>query len=109
MTSNMDEAQAILKIVCRNLNLTNWQNLETEAQSQMIQEVELLLHDKNLSLLDKQKLQEGIDRLKTHFTFSQLEKNDKIMETYNSEMGQLIPNNSNRNYCYEGILLRSTT
>ena len=109
MTSNMDEAQAILKIVCRNLNLTNWQNLETEGQSQMIQEVELLLHDKNLSLLDKQKLQEGIDRLKTHFTFSQLEKNDKIMETYNSEMGQLIPNNSNRNYCYEGILLRSTT
>ena len=61
------------------------------------------------TLLDKQKLQEGIDRLKTHFTFSQLEKNDKIMETYNSEMGQLIPNNSNRNYCYEGILLRSTT
>lgn len=109
MTSNMDEAQAILKIVCRNLNLTNWQNLETEAQSQMIQEVELLLHDKNLSLLDKQKLQEGIDRLKTHFTISQLEKNDEIMETYNSEMGQLIPNNSNRNYCYEGILLRSTT
>lgn len=109
MTSNMDEAQAILKIVCRNLNLTNWQNLETEGQSQMIQEVELLLHDKNLSLLDKQKLQEGIDRLKTHFTFSQLEKNDKIMETYNSEMGQLIPNNSNRNYSYEGILLRSTT
>lgn len=109
MTSNMDEAQAILKIVCRNLNLTNWQNLETEGQSQMIQEVELLLHDKNLSLLDKQKLQEGIDRLKTHFTFPQLEKNDKIMETYNSEMGQLIPNNSNRNYCYEGILLRSTT
>lgn len=109
MTSNMDEAQAILKIVCRNLNLTNWQNLETEAQSQMIQEVELLLHDKNLSLLDKQKLQEGIDRLKTHFTISQLEKNDEIMETYNSEMGQLIPNNSNRNYSYEGILLRSTT
>jgi hypothetical protein len=31
------------------------------------------------------------------------------METYNSEMGQLIPNNSNRNYSYEGILLRSTT
>lgn len=109
MTSNMDEAQAILKIVCRNLNLTNWQNLETEAQSQMIQEVELLLHDKNLSLLDKQKLQEGIDRLKTHFTISQLEKNDEIMETYNCEIGQLIPNNSNRNYCYEGILLRSTT
>ncbi|PSO75888.1 MAG: hypothetical protein BRC37_04440 [Cyanobacteria bacterium QH_3_48_40] len=105
----MDEAQAILKIVCRNLNLTNWQNLETEAQSQMIQEVELLLHDKNLSLLDKQKLQEGIDRLKTHFTISQLEKNDEIMETYNSEMGQLISNNSNINYCYEGILLRSTT
>jgi hypothetical protein len=105
----MDEAQTILKIVCRDLNLTNWQNLETEAQSQMIQEVELLLHDKNLSLLDKQKLQEGIDRLKTHFTISQLEKNDEIMETYNSEMGQLIPNNSNRNYCYEGILLRSTT
>ena len=109
MTSNMDEAQAILKIVCRNLNLTNWQNLETEAQSQMIQEVELLLHDKDLSLVDKQKLQEGIDRLKMHFTISQLEKNDEIMETYNSEMGQFIPNNSNRNYCYEGILLRSTT
>ena len=103
MTSNMDEAQAILKIVCRDLNLTNWPNLETEAQSQIIQ------HDKNLSLLDKQKLQEGIDRLKTHFTISQLEKNDEIMETYNSEMGQLIPNNSNRNYSYEGILSRSTT
>lgn len=44
----------------------------------MIQEVELLLHDKNLSLLDKQKLQEGIDRLKTHFTISQLEKMTKL-------------------------------
>ena len=68
----------------------------------------MIQHDKNLSLFDKQKLQEGIDRVKTIHNFP-TRKNDEIMETYNSEIGQLIPNNSNRNYSYEGILLRSTT
>lgn len=60
---DMNETEAILQIVLRNLTLSNWSDLLPEAQQQMFEEVSKLISCNALTLGKKQQLRMSLDAL----------------------------------------------
>ncbi len=76
----MNETEAIFTIVFRNLNLSEWKNLEPEAQLQMIDEVGYLMKCKVLGMGKKQQLGKRLEVLKNSVTGIYGEKINQILE-----------------------------
>lgn len=76
----MNETEAIFTIVFRNLNLSAWENLEPEAQIQMINEVGYLMKCKVLGMGKKQQLGKRLDILKNCVTGIYREKINQILK-----------------------------
>lgn len=62
-STDMNETEAIFRIVLRNLTLSNWSDLLPEAQQQMFEEVSKLISLNALTLGKKQQLRMSLDAL----------------------------------------------